>query len=155
MSADRAPQLPGGTSEPPGRRTILYYRNRGVIVTSRYLVVGAARYDLDELAELMRTRGSLHPGVIVGMVTAVAEAAIVAPLVGAGGAPEAWLLAGVALLIPCLVGLVCARRWPAQFELLARYRGRQIMLFATRDQYEFGQVARAVQRALEAADEVR
>src|SRR6266545_2157453 len=117
MSADRAPQLPGGTSEPPGRRTILYYRNRGVIVTSRYLVVGAARYDLDELAELMRTRGSLHPGVIVGMV--------------------------------------CARRWPAQFELLARYRGRQIMLFATRDQYEFGQVARAVQRALEAADEVR
>jgi len=155
MSADRVPQHPGGLPDPPRRQTILFYRQRGVIVTSRYVTVGDVRYELDELAELMHGRGSIHPGVMVGMVTAVAEAVIVAPLVGAAGAPKAWLLAVVALMVPCLVGLVCAQRWPAQYELLARYRGRQILLFASRNQTEFGQVARAVRKALEAADERR
>jgi hypothetical protein len=49
------------------------------------------------------------------------------------------------------VGFFCARRWPAQYELLADYRGRQIVVFTTRDELEFGQVARSVRRAVEAS----
>jgi Family of unknown function (DUF6232) len=151
MSADSIQQPHGGVPDPPRRRpATLYYRQHGVIVTGRYLTVDADRYDLAELGELMQARGSLHPGAIAGGVIAVAAAVLLAPLVSALRAPVAWLLALVALLIPCLVGLVCARRWPAQYELVARYRGQQVTLFATRDEREFGQVARAVRRALEA-----
>jgi hypothetical protein len=151
MSADSIQQPHGRVPEPSHRRaTILYYRQHGVIVSGRHLTVGADRYDLAELGELMQARGSLHPGAIVGGVIAVAELLLLAPLVGALRAPVVWLLALVALLVPCLVGLVCARRWPAQYVLVAHYRGRQITLFATRDEREFGRVTRAVRRALEA-----
>jgi hypothetical protein len=121
-----------------------------VTVTSQYVVSAGYRYDTAELVELMRAKGSTHPGVIVGMVIAVAEAAFLVPLVGVLRSPLAWLLAGLALLIPCAVGLVCAHRWPPEYELLARYRGREVTLFTSRDQREFGQVSRAVQRAVEA-----
>ena len=84
------------------------------------------------------------------MVIAVAEVPLVVLLVGVLRAPVAWLLSMLALLIPCLVGVVCAQRWPAQYELLARYRGGQVTLFTSRDEREFGQVARAVRRAMEA-----
>jgi hypothetical protein len=150
MSADSIQQPHDGVPDLPRRATALYYRQHGVIVTGRHLAVDANRYDLTELGELMQARGSVHPGAIAGGVIAIAEALLLAPLVGALRAPVVWLLAFVALLIPCLVGLVCARRWPAQYELLAQYRGRQVTLFATRDEREFGQVARAVRRALEA-----
>ncbi len=150
MSADSIQQPHGGIPEPPRRATILYYRQHGVIVTGRHLTVDADRYDLTELGELMQARGSLHSGAVAGGVITVAEALLLVPLVSTLRTPVAWLLSFVALLIPCLVGLVCARRWPAQYELLAQYRGHQVTLFATRDEREFGQVARAVRRALEA-----
>jgi hypothetical protein len=162
MSADSIPQPYGGThlpvtppprpSEPPARRrpTALYYRQHGISVTGRHLIVADQRYDLAELGDLMQDRGTLHPGAIVALVIAVAEAMLVALLVSVLHSPLVWLLAVVALLIPCLVALVCARRWPPQYELLAQYRGHEVRLFATRDQREFGQVTRALRRALEA-----
>jgi len=156
MSAKRTPQLSDGPPEPPRRPMTVYYYKNGVQVTSHYLSVGGDRYELAELTDITRTRGVVHPGVVVGLVTAGAEAVIIAPLVevmGAVGAPAAWLLAAVALLVPCAVGIVCARRWPAEYELVGWYRGHQIALFATRDEREFGQVARALCRAVEAYGE--
>jgi hypothetical protein len=137
------------TSEPVPR-VIAYYHRNGVTVTSRYLTTGAYRYEIADLIDLRQARGGTHPGVIVGLVIAVAESAVVALFLGTFHSPGAWLVALVALAIPCLVGVYCARRWPAQYELLADYRGRQIILFATRDEREFGQVARSVRRAVEA-----
>lgn len=156
MSAERSPQLSDGPSEPPRRPVTIYYHKNGVQVTSRYLSVEGDHYELAELTDIRRTRGAVHPGVVVGLVTAGAEAVIVAPLVEvmrAVGAPAVWLLAAVALLIPCAVGFVCARRWPAEYELIGWYRGHQIAVFATRDEHEFGQVTRALRRAVEAYDE--
>jgi hypothetical protein len=153
MSAERIPQLSDDPPNPPRRPVTLYYRRNGVQVTSRHLSVGGERYELAELTEITRTRGTVHPGVVVGLVTAGAEAVILAPLgqvMGMVGVPVAWLLAGIALLIPCVVGFVCARRWPAEYELIGWYRGHQLALFATRDEREFGQVTRALCRALEA-----
>lgn len=134
-----------------GRQDRFFYHQRGVEVTTRHVTVGPDRYELAELADIMQTRGPQHPGVKVGAATAVAEAAIVAPLVGVVQGPVVWLVAVVALLVPCAVGLICAVRWPAQFGLIARYRGREITLFVTRDETEFGQVSRAIRRAIEVA----
>jgi Family of unknown function (DUF6232) len=152
MSADRFP-APDPPIDPPGPRlrpAVSYYRQRGVIVTNHYFCAGGYRYEVAELSGLMRTRGSPHPGVLVGLVTAIAEAVVIVPLVSVIGAPLAWLLTFPALLVPCAVGYVCARRWPAQYELLATYRGREVTLFTSRDEREFGQVTRALQRAVEA-----
>jgi hypothetical protein len=146
MTSDHVPP-----ASHPGRPTIAYYRRNGVVVTNRYLTSGPYRYEIVELTDLRQARGGTHPGVMVGLVIAVAEAAFVAPFVGFFHRPVAWLGAVVALAIPCLVGFFCARRWPAQYELLADYRGRQIIVFATRDEREFGQVSRAIRRAIEAA----
>jgi hypothetical protein len=146
MTSDQVPPAPH-----PGRPTIAFYRRNGVVVTNRYLTVGARRYEIAELTDLRQARGTTHPGVVVGLVIAVAEAAFVAPFVGLLRSPAAWLAAAVALVIPCLVGFYCARRWPAQYELLADYRGRQVIVFTTRDETEFGQMSRAIRRAIDAA----
>jgi hypothetical protein len=133
------------------RPTVAFYHRNGVVVTNRYLTSGPYRYEIAELTDLRQARGGTHPGVVVGLVIAVAEAVFVAPFVSFFQRPVAWLAVVVALAIPCGVGFFCARRWPAQYELLADYRGRQIIVFATRDEREFGQVARSVRRAIEAA----
>jgi len=132
------------------RQDRFFYHQRGVEVTTRYLTVGPDRFELAELGDVMQARGPQHPGVKVGAATAVAEAAVVAPLVGVVQGPVVWLVGVVALVIPLVVGVVCAVRWPAEFALIGRYRGREVTLFATRDETEFGQVSRAVRRAIEA-----
>ena len=132
------------------RQDRFFYHQRGVEVTTRYLTVGPDRYELAELADIMQARGRQHPGVKVGAAIAAAEAAVVAPLVGVVHGPVVWLVGVVALVIPLVVGVVCAVRWPAEFALIGRYRGREVTLFATRDETEFGQVSRAVRRAIEA-----
>jgi Family of unknown function (DUF6232) len=139
---------------PQGRRrpTVAYYRRNGVEVTDVYLTVGDERYEISALAHPRRARGALHPGVTVGLVIAVAEAAFIAPFVTVTHTPIALFGALVALSIPCLVGIFCARRWPALFELVVDYRGREMVVYANRNETEFGQVARAVQRALEAVE---
>jgi len=126
----------------------VHYRHNGVEVTSRNLTVGADRYEIDELADIMLTRGRWHPGVKIGAATAVVETAVFAPLVGVITVPVMWLVAAVALSVPCLVALICAVRWPAEFGLIARYRGRDVTLFTTRDAHEFGLVTRALRRAV-------
>jgi hypothetical protein len=126
----------------------VHYRQHGVEVTSRYLTVRTDRYEIDELADIMLTRGSWHPGVKIGAATAVVEVAVIAPLAGVLTGPMVWLVAAVALSVPVLVGVICAVRWPAEFGLIARYRGRDVTLFTTRDAHEFGLVTRALRRAV-------
>jgi hypothetical protein len=150
MSADGFPMPEPATTEPPRPRTTMLYRHNGTIVTSHYFTCGGYRYEVSQLTGLMRTRGSTHPGVLIGLIIAVAEAVVIVPLVSLLRAPLAWASVVAALLVPCLVGYVCARRWPPQRELLATYRGHDVILFTTRDEREFGQVTRALQRAIEA-----
>jgi hypothetical protein len=150
MNSERVPPTQPAGTQPTRRPSITFYNHGGIVVTDRYLVADQYRYDLAELGDLRQARGSRHPGVMVAMVTAVAEAAFVGPIIGLTHTPVSWLAALIALAIPCVVGIYCARRWPAHFELLADFRGRQIVVFATGNEREFGQVSRAVRRAVEA-----
>ena len=87
------------------RQDRFFYHQRGVEVTTRYLTVGPDRYALAELGDVMQARGPQHPGVKVGAATAVAEAAVVAPLIGVLQGPVVWLVGVLALLIPAVAGV--------------------------------------------------
>ena len=130
-------------------RTRVYYRYGTILVTNRHVQVGPNRYDVADLDWLMQARGSMHPGALVGGITSVVEAVLLVPLLTVFREPLLWPLAVVALLVPVAVGFACTRRWPAPYQLLARYHGQQILLYATRDQREFGQVSRSIMRAMD------
>ncbi len=128
----------------------LHYRRNGVVITSRYVAVGASRYNLSDLSDLSSARGSTHPGVLTGVFAAVGLLLVIIPMLIMHRF-TALAVTVPMLLVAGLTSYVSARRWPAQREIIARYRGRLVTLFKTNDEQQFGQVARALQRAVEAA----
>ena len=149
MSAHRTPPPRPSTAELPPRPAI-YYRQHGILVTSQHFAARGYRYDISALSDLAQAKGSQHPGLTIGLVIAAAEAVLLAPLAGQFRSPLAWTVVVIVLLIPCLVSLVCAWRWPPLLELQAIYHGRRVVLFSTRNELDFHQVIRALQRATEA-----
>jgi hypothetical protein len=156
MSADPYRSTPA-SPEPdaaaiPPRRTIRFYQHGDVAVTNYNFHRGGERYAIADLSDLRLARGALHPGVSISLVIALVQAPLAALVVAVVRTPLAYLLAVAALVIPGIVALVCARRFPPRQQVLARYRGAELTLFASSDEREFGQVVRAVRRALEARD---
>jgi hypothetical protein len=135
----------------PYRQRRTYYRLKDVLVTESRFEAAGRRFQIDQLSELMRARSGPHPGVLVGLSIATCEAALGLPLAAFGGTVTSWFSLIVLLAVPCSVSLFCSLRWPPRFELLGRYRGVVVTLFISSDEREFGQVARAVHRSLEAA----
>jgi hypothetical protein len=149
MSADQlSPERRRGNAP-----ILWYYRNGEVAVTSRSLLVGTERYAIAELTDLMRARGPMHPGVTIGAATAAIQAPLLLPLAVVSKSALVWVAAVVLLVIPGVIAFICAKRRPPKQELIARYQGREVILFASRDEREFGQVSRAVWRAVEALPE--
>jgi hypothetical protein len=134
---------------PPRRSVTWYYRGPDIAVTNQYLLTEHDRYALVELEELGIVRGPMHPAVVISAVIAVAQTPVVIPVVAMVRSPLAFLCAAILLVVPCVVAIVSARRWPPRMELQARYRGRTLVLFASHDEREFGQVSRALRRAVE------
>jgi hypothetical protein len=126
-----------------------YYRGAGVAVTNQFMQTSRDRYPLAELGDLGMVRGPSHPAVLISTVIAIAQLPIVVPVVSMVRSPIAFLLAAVLLVVPCVVAIVSARRWPPRLDLQARYRGRERVLFSSHDEREFGQVSRALRRAIE------
>ena len=150
MSAQSVEPAPGSAMSSPRRRSVTwYYRGPGVAVTNQYLIVGSARYEVAELEALGTVRGPTHPAVLISSVIAIAQTPIVIPVVAMVMSPMAILFAAILLVVPCVVAIVSARRWPPRMELQANYRGRELVLFSSHDEREFGQVSRAVRRAVE------
>lgn len=147
-----SPPMP--PSVPPSRRPVIwYYRGPDIAVTNHHLHTGSDRYPLAELDELGTVRGPAHPAVLISTVIAVAQAPIAVPVVVLVRSPLAFLLAAVLLVVPIVVAIVSARRWPPRLELQARFRGRELVLYGSHDERRYGQVARAVRRAVEALPE--
>jgi hypothetical protein len=150
MSAQSVEPATGSAMSSPRRSVTWYYRGPGVAVTNQYLLTSHDRYELAELAELGIVRGPLHPAVLISSVIAVAQTPIVIPVVAMVMTPLTILFAAILLVVPCVVAIVSARRWPPRMELQARYRGLTLVLFSSHDEREFGQVSRALRRAVEA-----
>ncbi len=141
-----------GFREParPDERT--YYRQFGVQVTARWLVVGPRRYALAELGDLWTVRGSLGPAVRgARWVTWAAAAVLFAVVVSFPLFPPdsvAWLGAIVVSMIVC--GLAALRLLqPRPYEMWAQYRGEEVRIYRAADEKTYGHVCRALIRARE------
>jgi Family of unknown function (DUF6232) len=150
MSAQYVEPAPGSALPPPRRQVTWYYRAAEIAVTNQFFHRGREKYAIAELTELGVVRGPAHPSVLISGVIAVAQAPIAVPVVAVFRSPVAFVLAAVLLVVPIVVAFVSAHRHPPVQQLLARYRGREMALFSTHDARAFGQVTRALQRAIEA-----
>jgi len=131
--------------------TPMLYASPTIVVTSRWLSRQGQRYDVASLSRAVRVRGPLHSGVFTALTISLANALLFLPAAVLAGSVSLFAVGLIAMLLPCPVAWVYLRRWPPQRELWAHYRGSAVCLFASRDEREFGQVSRAVQRAMEAA----
>lgn len=131
------------------RRTVLLYDRNGTVVTDIMITCGGQRYDIADIRSLARTTGSLHPGVWAALAVAAGDAVIVGVAAAVTQSTMGWIIGVVALVVPCGVAVHYAIRWPRELSLLADYRGIWVTVLRTRDTVEFGQVSRALLRAVE------
>ncbi|MGV9369774.1 DUF6232 family protein [Micromonospora tulbaghiae] len=148
---------------------ITYYDDRSVQVTSTAVRVDGRSYPLAELTTVWHRRGDRSWRVLAGR--GAIGAALAGPLVAAvlGIALAVWLqrsavvtiaIVGVSVLLGLAVGPLADflfehldrsyARGSREMEMWAQWRGRPVRLLHTRDAMRFGQVYRAVQRAMEA-----
>ncbi|MGW5077552.1 DUF6232 family protein [Micromonospora echinospora] len=147
---------------------ITYYDDRSVQVTSTTVRVDGRSYPLAELTTVWHRRGERSWRVLAGR--GAIGAALAGPLVTAvlGIGLAVWLqrsavatiaIVGVSVLIGLAVGPLADflfeyldrsyARGSREMEIWADWRGRPVRLLHTRDAMKFGQIYRAVQRAME------
>jgi hypothetical protein len=147
---------------------VTYYRDKSVQITSETIRVSGRDYPLRELVRVWHTRGSRSWRAVAGR--GALGVAIIGPLVAAalGILVALQLRASVTVTIAivgasCLVGLAVGpvadfvlehmdrsyARGSRQLAIWASWRGQSVMLLETSDALRFGQIYRALQRALE------
>ncbi|PTA46747.1 DUF6232 family protein [Micromonospora sp. RP3T] len=145
-----------------------FYDDRSVRVTSTALRVDEQSYPLAELTMVWHRRGDRSWRVLAGR--GAIGAALAGPLVAAllGIALAVWLhrsltvtiaIVGASVLVGLAVGPLADVlfehldrsyvRGSRELEMWATWRGRPVRLLHTRDALRFGQIYRAVQRAME------
>ncbi|MEV1158549.1 DUF6232 family protein [Micromonospora chokoriensis] len=151
-----------------------YYDDRSVQVTSTTLRVDGRTYALSDISMIWHRRGTRSWRVLVGR--GAIGAALAGPLVAAvlGIGVAVWLhrsptvtiaIVGASVLVGLAVGPVADflfehldrsyARGSRQLEIWARWRGQPVRLLRTGDALRFGQIYRAVQRAVEHSQPAR
>lgn len=149
---------------------ITYYDDRSVQVTSDAIRVGGRTWPVRGLARVWHERGGRSWRVTArrGALGAAMAAPIVAAVLGLliALSLDASLTTTVALVgVACLVGLAAGpladilleqmdrsyARGAHDMRIWAEVRGRPVLLLQTRDALRFGQIYRALQRAVEHA----
>ncbi|MFG3418855.1 DUF6232 family protein [Micromonospora sp. NPDC049460] len=152
---------------------ITYYDDRSVQITSTAVRVDGRTFRLAEISMVWHQRGSRSWRVLAGR--GAIGAALAGPLVAAAlGIALALTLdrsltvtvaiVGASVLVGLAVGPVADflfehldrsyARGSRQLEIWARWRGQPVRLLRTGDALRFGQIYRAVQRAVEAGQPV-
>ncbi len=134
---------------------VMFYRGPTALITHEVFesdLPDPKRFRVCDLREVSiqsgkppRGNGAFSIGATAAMVVAMSVAW---PFLRA---TPAWL--GLLLLVLATPGLIagaCLRRGRPVLELRAMYRGRPVILYATTDGRAFGQIQRALVRALEA-----
>jgi hypothetical protein len=155
MSANQLTPPVDTEPTPTTPRTLLFYRQDGVVVTSRHFTIGGQHYELEHLTDLRLSKKRRHPGVTGGIVFALVDVAVLLPLAVVMEAPLVLALAAATCVLSVLVAVACATAGRPRRELVGRYQGGPVTLFSTRDQLEFGKVTRALMRAMETARSIR
>jgi Family of unknown function (DUF6232) len=135
----------------------LYYRGPAARITDKALEVwrptrySYAIHELNEVS-IVESRGPVPGTRVVFASCGLAAFAALVAVVGwpvFGDAPIS-VVALVAMIGAAAVAGCVRRPHAARYELWAIYRGQEICLFRTTDAQTFGQVRRALQRAVEA-----
>lgn len=133
-----------------------YFRSSQVIVTNDVFV-----WRVDGTTRMFRVKELTAVGVIRGETDASRVTAMHVTSAAALGAAVAWPAfnstaavgaAAVVIAVPGFVAIAVRRLRPRTYQLRAQYAGRAVMLYATTDATTFGQVSRALRRAIEAND---
>jgi hypothetical protein len=146
----------------------VYYRDDFVLVGSQVIRTPDAAYPVRELRDVLLVRGSRHHDrllrvlalrLLVGAAAALLVAAVVALVLDvrdpADGAVPAWLVYGYLFASPAVLGVLirtaerAGDRGSRNLLLCARFRGDDVVIYTTTNATRFGQVHRAVLRALE------
>jgi hypothetical protein len=124
-------------------------------VTTRTCEVNGFSFPMSELDVLGASRGRrdvLRAGKVAGLVVMVAAVVLFVVAVRRGWTSQVWIAvvaaaAGTVVItaMPAVFGWVFRR----PYEIWAEFRGSQVLLFATEDAEQYGQVARALVRARE------
>lgn len=149
---------------------VTHYHDKSIQVTSRAVQVLDQTFPLAEISAVWHHRGSRSWRVLVGR--GAIGAALAGPLVAAvaGIALALWLshsptvtiaIIGTSVLVGLAVGPVADflfehldrsyARGSRRLEIWIRWQGRPLLLLATADAVRFGQIYRALQRAIEAS----
>jgi hypothetical protein len=130
----------------------VYYRGPRVLITADRITVAQSvsrSYALAELADVYIVRQQAARGAASARsmgVSALVGSLVIVPIAGRTSV----VLAAVILVGLLLCAFVCLQvSPPAHHELVATYRGRQVLVFASDDPREFQQVCRGLQRARE------
>jgi hypothetical protein len=129
-----------------------FYQGPDVLITHEVFAVRAPvpqRFRVRELRRVHVVRGDLPPE---RLVTAhIAGGALVAALVLVPllDSPFALMVATITTVSAMGVNGVCAHLSPRTYEIRALYRGFDVRLYSSTDPSRFGQVRRALTRALE------
>lgn len=131
----------------------VFYRSQELLISRDAFVPLFSPYQfaLADLSQIQVVRGASDQGTrrtaTLGAVGALAVAAAVSPLVDA---PQGWAVAVVAVFGTVMAaGMSHALRRP-RWQLQAEHNGATILLYSTTDERTFGQVKRALVRAIEA-----
>jgi hypothetical protein len=152
-----------------------FYRDRAVYIGSNEIQVGDRAYRLDDFELVWHRRGPRGArGLLIILARIVLVAAIIGAIAGAGVALRRVDFAkfdGTMVLAGALVGVVLVgtvglfaveglitliersyRHRSSDHQIWARCYNQDVLIFATRDQLRFGQIYRALQRAIEHRD---
>lgn len=153
---------------------VMFYDDRSVQVTSTAVRVDGRSFPLAEISQVWHQRGSRSWRVLAGR--GAIGAAMAGPLVAAllGIALAIWLhrswtvtvaIVGASVLVGLAVGPVADilfefldrsyARGSRQLEIWIRWRDQPVRLIHTSDALRFGQIYRALQRAMERGQPVR
>jgi hypothetical protein len=131
------------------RRWRLLYADEEITITSWYVERDGVRIAVAELRDVMIHRTYRYPIFKVAAVLGGVEAVIVGGAAVAADSPWTILAGLVSTATVALGALADYRRNPRFMSIEANIRGRYVVLYSTSDQQRFGQVWRALIRAVE------
>jgi len=148
---------------------VLYYRDDHVRVSSTVIRTADRAYPVSQLDDVWlehgpwqadRAFGILMARLLVGLAGVAFVGALVAVVIDprhpGGELLPTWVVYAFLLGSPVVFGVLIrsaertAERGPRVLMLCAQWNGQNVLLFSTTNATRFGQVHRAVQRALEA-----
>ncbi len=137
------------------REMAVFYRGHTLLITNDVVEVwwpSYQRFSVPELHGVYVFRDVTDPVVVRG----IGASALMLVATGATWhfvpSPVVALIGVLVVLAPLLAGSACLRTRRPPWELRAMYRGVDVQLYSSRDALTFGQVKRALVRAIEAND---